>query len=275
MSAHHRKIERMFEDLRVGRTEVVAELRRRIDALDRRPGAVRGSAFRGRRDAPHDQSGILAAPGALATALPGGGLPRGAVVSLGATSLGGTSSLLLALLAAPRDIWCAVVGLPDLGLAAAAEMGVDLRRLGIIPDPGQDLPQVISVLADGVDVIATTSPADLPAGLTPGRRRVITGRLRDSGTVLLVIGSWPGADLMLTVTDMRWSGVGHGHGLLRDRELDIRVGGRRARSGTLVTLALNAEWDGVIATQAAREPGNPTQSARERHESAVAAARAG
>ena len=130
----------------------------------------------------------------------------------------------------------AVVGMPGFGVLAAAEMGVDLDRLGLIPDPGPDVLQVLSVLVDGLDVIATVPPAILP----PARQRVLTGRLRERGAVLLVLGRWPGADLTMTVTEVRWSGIGQGHGRLRDREIDVRVGGRRAGAGASATLLLRS-----------------------------------
>lgn len=190
-------------------------------------------------------------PGPLASVLPRGGLPRGSVVGLGSTAPGraGTTTLLLSLLAAPPGAWSAVVGMPDLGVLAAAELGVDLDRLALIPDPGPDPLQVISVLADGVDLIAAVPPADLP----PARLRVLTGRLRQRGAVLLVMGRWPGADLTLKVRDVRWSGMGQGHGRLRDRELDIEVGGRRAGAGSTVTLVLRSDRTSVtVAPVAAR-----------------------
>jgi hypothetical protein len=191
---------------------------------------------------------VLAAPGPIAAVLPTGGLPRGSVVTgNSAAPGGGATSLLLALMAAPRDAWVAAVGLPDLGVLAAAELGVDLARLGLVPYPGAELLSVIAVLSDGVDVIASASPMSLPGGLPPARRRVLTGRLREGGAVLLVAGRWPGADLALTVRDVRWSGIGAGHGRLRDRELDVEIGGRRAGAGmgAVVTLALRAGRDRV------------------------------
>jgi hypothetical protein len=196
---------------------------------------------------------VLAAPAPIAAMLPAGGVPRGSVVTVSSSVPGrsGATSLLLALMAAPPGAWAAAVGLPDLGLLAAAELGVDLSRLGLVPYPGTDLLQVISVLADGVDVIAAASPLDAArgraVGLPPARRRVLTGRLREGGAVLLVAGRWPGADLALTVREVRWSGIGAGHGRLRDRELDVEIGGRRAGAGTgsVVTLALRAGRDRV------------------------------
>ena len=207
----------------------------------------------------------IAAPGPLAAVLPRHGLPKGGVVSVMSGHVGparpagpalsgdsagrarpadgrpesmggGATSLLLSLLAAPAGCWIAVVGMPGLGLAAAAEFGIDLDRLAVIPDPGSDVLQVLSILSDGVDLIVTTPPVNLP----PARLRVLTGRLRQRGAVLLVAGRWPGADLVLTARDVRWTGLGDGHGRLGDRELDVEVAGRRLGASRMVTLAFRA-----------------------------------
>ncbi|NBH10575.1 hypothetical protein GTY80_45970, partial [Amycolatopsis sp. SID8362] len=67
----------------------------------------------------------------------------------------GSTSLLLALLApaTAAGSWAAVVGLPSLGLAAAAEHGADLSRLALVPRPGAEFPAVVAALLDGVDVV--------------------------------------------------------------------------------------------------------------------------
>lgn len=261
MSATAPIIELVFDrsEARDGRSRaaVVAELRRVLaggDATASLPHFAATSV---------PSSAVLAAPEPIASVLPTGGIARGSIVSVGASAPGGggATSLLLALMAAPAGAWIATVGLPQLGLLAAAEMGVDFTRLGVVPDPGPDLAQIISVLADGVDVIAVSSPFDaVPrgrssvsrgmargVGIPPARQRVMRGRLREGGAVLLVAGRWPGADLSLTVREVRWTGIGEGHGRLRDRELDVEVGGRRAGSGTgaVVTVALRAVDEGV------------------------------
>jgi hypothetical protein len=216
------------------RAQTVAALRKRLDDV---AGSLEGTS----RAAPGVVIGsdVLAAPDPLSRLLPGGGLPRGGSVSVQASTHAGGSgatSLLVSLLSAPRGVWIAVVGMPGLGLAAVAELGIDLDRLVVIPDPGPDALQVLSVLADGVDLIATAPPATLP----PARLRVFSGRLRQRGAVLLVAGRWPGADLMLTVRDVRWRGLGSGHGRLRDRDLDVEVAGRRLGTPRSTTLTLRA-----------------------------------
>src|SRR5205807_8976144 len=71
----------------------------------------------------------------LAALLPGGGLRRGSVIAVH-----GSLSLLLALLAAAtaQGAWAAVIGVGDLGVLAAAEAGVVVRRLALVPRPGSD-----------------------------------------------------------------------------------------------------------------------------------------
>ncbi len=173
----------------------------------------------------------VAAP--LAAVLPRGGLARGSVVSV----LGqGATSLLFTLLSGPQDAWSALVGMPGIGLLAATEFGIDLDRIAVIPEPGPDVLQVLSILVDGVDMIAVALPAT--ARPTPSRQRVLTGRLRQRGAVLLVMGPWPGADLVLTARWVGWTGLGRGHGRLRDRELVVEVGGRGAAAGRAGQAAL-------------------------------------
>ncbi|MCR6485604.1 hypothetical protein M8542_22520 [Amycolatopsis sp. OK19-0408] len=158
----------------------------------------------------------------LAGLLPGGGLRRGTTVAVR-----GATSLVLALLAAAtRDgSWAAVTGLPELGLAAAAELGVDLERLALVPHPGAELPGVVSALVDGFDLVVL-GPA-LVAGIQPQLARRLSGRVRNRGTVLVTAGQWPGAELELGVSGRRWHGLtpdGYGH--LRARDVVATSRGR-------------------------------------------------
>ena len=194
-------------------------MRRRMGAVsDEKSAAVESTAV--------EPEPVLPVAAPLAAVLPHGGLARGSVVSV----LGqGATSLLFTLLSGPEAPWSALVGMPGVGLLAAAEFGIDLDRVVVIPEPGLDVLQVLSILMDGVDMIAVALSA--AAGPSPSRRRVLTGRLRQRGAVLLVMGPWPGADLVLTARWVGWTGLGRGHGRLRDRELVVDVAGRGAAAG--------------------------------------------
>src|SRR5659263_597299 len=125
----------------------------------------------------------LPVPGALSALLPGG-LRRGSTVAV----LGSTS-LVLALLAEAcgGGAWAAVVGQPTVGLLAAAQAGVVLERLAVVPPPGVEAPTVVAALLDGVDVVLVGPEA----ALTDGDRRRLVSRARERGSVLLASGTWP------------------------------------------------------------------------------------
>lgn len=165
----------------------------------------------------------------LAGLLPWGGLRRGSTVVVR-----GSTTLLLALLAAAtaEGSWAAVVGLPDLGLVAASELGVVVHRLALVPAPGSELVPVTAALLDGIDLVAVAKQP--PAA----EARRLSARARHRGSVLIPVGGWPGADLELDGTG-RWSGLGNGHGRLHTRELTVRSRGRGAAArGNQVRLTL-------------------------------------
>ncbi|SNY51263.1 hypothetical protein SAMN05421748_111231 [Paractinoplanes atraurantiacus] len=165
----------------------------------------------------------------LGNLLPGRGLRRGSTVAVTAgreATAGGGTSLLLALLAeaSRAGSWCAVVGVPSLGAIAAAESGIALDRLALVPDPGPEWPTVVAALIDGVDVVVTA----VPGGVSGSIASRLVARARQRGSVLVPFGPWSGADVTLHVTAARWEGLGAGHGRLRRREVTIRAHGRGA-----------------------------------------------
>lgn len=175
-------------------------------------------------------SDLTSAPSGRARMLPvhpdlAGLFPWGALRRGGTVSVRGSTSLLLALLAEPtaNDSWAAVVGLPDLGVVAAAELGVAVDRLAMVRHPGADLPAVIAALLDGMDLVVTTR-----ARLTDAQARRLSARARHRGAVLLTPDPWPATDVELLCTDVTWSGVGEGHGHLSGREAAVRSQGRGA-----------------------------------------------
>lgn len=163
---------------------------------------------------------VLPVVPALAGLLPDAGLRRGTTVAVH-----GASSLLLALLAeaTAAGSWAAVVGLPSLGLAAAAEYGVDLGRVALVPRPGPELPAVVAALLDGVDLVATSTST-----IQPAVARRLSARARHRGAVLLPFGAWPAADIELSCRLDAWSGLEDGYGHLRQRRAVVRARGRGA-----------------------------------------------
>lgn len=161
----------------------------------------------------------LAVPPALTPLLPDG-LRRGST-----TAVLGSTSLVLAMIAAActaREAWAAVVGQPSLGLLAAAQTGVALERLAVVPQPGVDAPTVVAALLDGIDVVVVGPGAHL----ADADRRRLMARARDRGSVLLATAPWPGAGTVLTVEGGRWTGVGEGDGRLRAHEVHVTRTGR-------------------------------------------------
>lgn len=158
---------------------------------------------------------------ALRTLLPAGGLPRGSVVAAGRWSL---LCLALAAGASAAGAWCAVVGLPQLGVAAAADTGLNPDRMLLIPEPGPNWPQVVASLLDGCELVLLR-----PAGRLPAQaRRRLEATVRRFGGVLLVAGDWDGAHVRLLVTQQEWTGLGAGHGRLRARRAQVVADGRGA-----------------------------------------------
>lgn len=170
---------------------------------------------------------------ALARLLPEPGLKPGA-----AYCLDGAGSLLAALLAEPSKdgSWCGLVGMPEFGAEAAAAAGVNLDRLVLVPQPAEQWLAVTAALAEAVPVIAVR-PQGRVSERDAGR---LASRLRDRGGVLLVHGDWPRAEARLVVDEVRWAGLGAGHGHLDRREVSLRVSSRRFPSGRRARLLLPA-----------------------------------
>ncbi len=176
----------------------------------------------------------------LADLVPEGGLQRGSTVVVEGGP--GATSLALALAAGPSAAggWVAVVGRPDLGLAAAVEAGIVAERLVLVAEPPRDQwATVVAALVGAVDVVLAG-----PQRVGAADARRLAARARERGTVLVQVaprpsrstsgrsgGSGRGAglevDLRLTVTEVEWQGLGQGHGHLRSRRIAVEATGRR------------------------------------------------
>lgn len=183
----------------------------------------------------------LPVPGPLRMLFPRGSLRAGSSVALeGAAS---TSLLLsLAVAAAGEDSWCAIAGMPDLGLRSAMDAGLDPCRLALAPADGEQRPQVLSALADGVGVLVLGPDLDL----APALWRSLLGRARTADTLVLAAAPPGRADLTLRSTARGWSGLGQGSGRLRRRRLEITAEGRGI-AGHRSAEVLLPQVDGMLA----------------------------
>ena len=200
-------IEQMFEYSSMSPALIVDQhepTRADVEALRHRIQAMENTTATPRAFPVHD---------ALTSLFPQGGLLTGAVYSLDSSA-----SLLWSLLAEPtrKGTWCAVVGMPDLGLAAAEELGVNVDRLVLVPSPGAQWMAAVGTLLDVVGICAVGS---FPP---PSERALSTlyGRLRERQSTLLVRSGWPRVDATLAA-EHRWDGVGAGRGLLQEHSVRI------------------------------------------------------
>ncbi|RFZ68503.1 hypothetical protein DE4576_01465 [Mycobacterium marinum] len=163
---------------RENRAEQLESLRRQIAVLSGKPA---GKAVEPSAD-----------PLAIPAGVAGVALPRGTVAVLS-----GARSLLLNMVAAVTAAGgnAAIVGQPDIGLLAAVEMGADLSRLAVIPDPGTDPVEVAAVLIDGMDLVVLGLDGQR---VSRTRARAVVARARHRGCTLLVTdGDWEGAPTRL------------------------------------------------------------------------------
>jgi hypothetical protein len=167
---------------------------------------------------------LLPVPRALEPLLPDRGLRRG-----GTVAVDGSLALALALVAgaSAAGSWVVAVGLPDLGVVAAAEAGIALERLALVPRAGAAAwGAVVAALLEAIDVVLVRPPARLPAAVA----RRLAARARERRSVLLPVGAaWPiPPDLRLAVTASRWEGLGQGYGRLQARKVEVAAAGRGA-----------------------------------------------
>jgi hypothetical protein len=131
--------------------------------------------------------------------------------------VGGTSVALALAAKATEHSWAALVGLPHVNLRAAAELGVDLNHLVVIPQQTVD---VFAAVIDAFDIVIASPPPQRKA-------RQIAARVRERDACLIVLGPTPESDLTVIGSNPRWHGIGDGHGHLQARTIDVTVTGRR------------------------------------------------
>jgi hypothetical protein len=166
----------------------------------------------------------------------------------GATYAVDSASLAFALAAGASRAgeWVGFAGCADFGAEAAAELGIELSRTVLVPDPGEHWLEVTAALVDVLRVVVLRPPASVDertAGL-------LDSRLRTRSAVLVVHGEWPRVEARLSVEDSAWSGPASGPGHLLGRRARLVV-----RRGARPPLTADLAWPGVhrVEPDAARQ----------------------
>jgi len=163
------------------------------------------------------------------------GLRRGLTVGV---SGAGARSMTLALMARATQTgsWVAMVGVGDMGLAAAFEVGVALEHLVVVNTPHpEQWASVVATFVGAVDLVLV-SPGHRPS---MGDARRLSARCRERGSVLVCLfpedrfpgEGWPGRiDLRFSIGEATWLGPDASRAgslaRLRSRRVEVSVGGR-------------------------------------------------
>jgi hypothetical protein len=139
----------------------------------------------------------------------------------GATYAVDSASLALALAAGASQAgeWVGFAGCADFGAEAAAELGIELSRTVLVPDPGEHWLEVTAALVDVLRVVVLRPPASVDER-TAG---ILDSRLRTRSAVLVVHGQWPRVEARLSIERSAWSGPAAGTGQLVERRARVVV----------------------------------------------------
>lgn len=191
---------------------VLEQLRERVAALEHKPAG----------------QPVPTLPG-LADVVP---LRAGATYSVDTASLG----LALAAGASQAGEWVGFAGWTDFGAEAAAELGVELSRTVLVPDPGEHWLEVTAALVDVLRVVVLRPPVSVDARAAA----VLDSRLRTRSAVLVVHGDWPRVQVRVSVEESRWNGPAAGAGHLQERRTRVAV-----RRGARPAQRADLTWPGV------------------------------
>ena len=187
-------------------------------------------------------SRVLPVTEGLVPLIPSGDLRRGSTIVVAGHAGTGATSLAISLLAGASEAghWCAAVGLADPGVAAMAELGLDLRRAVFIPRPRAGCAELVVLRP--------------PARPNAAAARRLVARARDRRAVLVVVVEeaqrWPVVpEMTLTVASATWQGIGLGHGRLQARRAEVVVSGRHGAVERRTTIWLPSAT-GVVAPAA-------------------------
>jgi hypothetical protein len=198
---------------------VVEQLRERVATMERGTAALQP---------------VPTLPG-LADVVP---LHAGSTYSVDSASL----ALALAAGASRAGEWVGFAGCADFGAEAAAELGIELSRTVLVPDPGEHWLEVTAALVDVLRVVVLRPPASVSAR-TAG---ILDSRLRTRSAVLVVHGEWPRVEARLSIERSGWFGPTSGSGQLQERRARVVV-----RRGARPPQHAEVTWPGVHVERAA------------------------
>ncbi len=137
----------------------------------------------------------------------------------------------------PPEGWVAAVGLPSIGVVAAAEAGLALDHLVFLAAPATVWGTVAVAAVDAFDVVVLAVPAR--PRLAEVRR--LAGRARERGTTVITTGpgatAW-GSEARMVTSAVAWDGLGDGHGALRSCRVTVELDGRGSVRSRQVDLVL-------------------------------------
>jgi hypothetical protein len=191
---------------------VVEQLRERVAAMEQKPA----------REAVPTLAGI-------ADLVP---LHAGSTYAVDSASL----ALALAAGASQAGEWVGFAGCADFGAEAAAELGIELSRTVLVPDPGEHWLEVTAALVDVLRVVVLRPPASV----SERSAGILDSRLRTRSSVLVVHGAWPRVEARLSIEETVWSGPSSGTGQLLERRARVVV-----RRGARPPQRADLTWPGV------------------------------
>ena len=191
---------------------VVEQLRERVAAMERKPALEPVATLAG-----------------IADLVP---------LHAGSTYAVDSASLALALVAGASQSgeWIGFAGCADFGAEAAAELGIELSRTVLVPDPGEHWLEVTAALVDVLRVVVLRPPASV-SERTAG---ILDSRLRTRSSVLVVHGDWPRVEARVSIDKSCWFGPTSGTGQLQERRARIAV-----RRGARPPQHADLTWPGL------------------------------
>lgn len=166
------------------------------------------------------------------------GLTDALTLHAGATYAVDSASLALALAAGASAAgeWVGFAGCPDFGVEAAAELGFELSRTVLVPDPGEHWLEVTAALVDVLRVVVLRPPASVDERTAA----LLDSRLRNRSAVLVVHGPWPRVEARLSTVEASWSGPAAGAGQLEQRRAGVVV-----QRGVRPPKRIDLSWPGL------------------------------